>query len=96
VQPRPGGSLTSASASHETPYGRATSAWTRESGRFELIVDVPPNTTATVRLPGATLGSVTEGGKAIAGVDGITGSKQDGADAVIEVGSGHYVFKSSS
>ena len=92
VQPRPGGSITSASASHQTPYGRASSAWTRANGRFELTVDVPPNTTATVRLPGATLGNVTESGRPAAGVEGVTGSKQEGADAVIDVGSGHYVF----
>ena len=96
VQPRPGGSITSASASHETPYGRASSAWTRDGGRFELTVDVPPNTTATVRLPGATLGNVTEDGKPVAGVQGVTGSKQDGADVVIDVGSGHYVFRTTT
>ena len=92
VQPRPGGTITAASAMHQTPYGPARSAWTLGGGRFELTVDVPPNTTATVRLPGATLASVTEGGKALTGLDGVTGSRQNGADAVVEVGSGHYVF----
>jgi alpha-L-rhamnosidase len=59
-------------------------------------VDVPPNTPATVRLPGATLGNVTEDGKPVAGVQGVTGSKQDGADVVIDVGSGHYVFRTTT
>jgi len=92
VQPRPGGSITAASAAHDTPYGRARSAWTRSGARFELAVDVPPNTTATVRMPGASLAAMTEGGKPLAGLDGITGSRQDGADAVIDVGSGRYQF----
>jgi alpha-L-rhamnosidase len=92
VQPRPGGTFTSASAKHETPYGAARSAWTLSGGRFELAVDVPPNTTATVRLPGAALASVTEGGKPLAGLAGVTGAKQDGKDVVVGVGSGQYVF----
>src|SRR4029077_2619791 len=43
IQPRPGGGFTSVKASHETPYGRVGSAWTRQGGRFELAVEVPPN-----------------------------------------------------
>jgi alpha-L-rhamnosidase len=92
VQPRPGGGFTSAKASHETPYGKAASAWTIADGRFELLVEVPPNTTATVRLPRAQLAGVTEGGKALADGNGITGRKQDGEVVVVEVGSGQYRF----
>jgi alpha-L-rhamnosidase len=92
IQPRPGGSFAEARARHETPYGPATSAWTLAGGRFTLTVDVPPNAAATVRLPGATLPAVTESGKPLTGVEGIGESRQDGGDAVIEVGSGHYVF----
>jgi alpha-L-rhamnosidase len=92
VQPRPGGTITAASATHETPYGAARSAWTLGGGRFELAVDVPPNTTATVRLPGATLAAVTEGGRPLDGLDGIASARQDGRDVVVAVGSGHYGF----
>ncbi|HEX5115418.1 MAG TPA: family 78 glycoside hydrolase catalytic domain [Pseudonocardiaceae bacterium] len=50
--PRPGGGLTSAAASHETPYGTAGIAW-----RFvddDMLVDlvVPPGCAADVLLPG--------------------------------------------
>ncbi|MFD1734558.1 alpha-L-rhamnosidase C-terminal domain-containing protein [Deinococcus malanensis] len=50
--PRPGGGLTSAWATHLTPYGEARVAWTLENNTFTLNVTVPPNTTATVTLPG--------------------------------------------
>jgi alpha-L-rhamnosidase len=50
VAPRPGGGLTSASGSVLTPYGRASSSWTLEGGRFSLRVEVPVSTTATVEL----------------------------------------------
>ena len=90
IQPRPGGGLTSVRASHETPYGKVASAWTRADGRFELLVEVPPNTKATVRLPKAQLGTVTEGGSPLG--DGFGGRRQDGADTIVEVGSGRYRF----
>jgi alpha-L-rhamnosidase len=52
VAPRPGPGLTSAGATHETPYGAASVAWTLTGGTaFSLDVTVPPNTTAEVVLP---------------------------------------------
>jgi alpha-L-rhamnosidase len=73
-------------------YGKVSSAWTLEGGRLELAVEVPPNTRATVRLPGATLADVTEGGLSLAGGSGIAGQRQDGDAVVVEVGSGRYSF----
>jgi alpha-L-rhamnosidase len=52
IQPQPGGGLTSARATLRTPYGVASSAWKITAGKFTLAVTVPPNTIATVRLPG--------------------------------------------
>jgi alpha-L-rhamnosidase len=52
VAPRPGRGLTSAAATHETPYGPAAVAWTLSGGTvFSLEVTVPPNTTADIVLP---------------------------------------------
>jgi alpha-L-rhamnosidase len=52
VEPRPGPGLTSAAATHETPYGTAEVAWTLSSGTtFAIDVIVPPNTTADILLP---------------------------------------------
>jgi alpha-L-rhamnosidase len=92
IQPRPGGGFTNVKASHETMYGRVASAWTQKDGRFELVVEVPVNTRATVRLPGATLANVTESGRALAGGSEMAGSRQDGEVVVVEVGSGRYSF----
>lgn len=51
VAPRPGGGLTSARATHETPYGPAAVSWTLDGQSFALDVTVPPNTAAQVHLP---------------------------------------------
>jgi alpha-L-rhamnosidase len=92
IAPHLGGDFTEVNARHDTPYGRAASHWTKTASGFDLSVDVPPNTTATVHLPNAKLEAVTEGGKPIQGLDGVTASRQDGETAVVEVGSGQYRF----
>jgi alpha-L-rhamnosidase len=76
-------------------YGPLSSAWTLKDGRFELSVEVPPNTRATVRLPKAQVAGVTEGGQALAKGNGIADWRQDGDAVAIEVGSGQYRFASS-
>ena len=92
IQPQPGGGLTRAEARLETPYGEAASGWARADGRLTVSATVPANAHGTVRLPGATLDAVTEGGRAVAGAPGVKGAIQDGGDVVVEVGSGSYVF----
>lgn len=52
VAPRPGGGLTSAKASHETPFGTAKVEWTYEAGKLSVSVDVPYGATAQVDIPG--------------------------------------------
>jgi alpha-L-rhamnosidase len=51
VAPRPGGHLSSAAATHESPYGRAEVAWTLDGETFTLDVNVPPNADAEISLP---------------------------------------------
>jgi alpha-L-rhamnosidase len=92
VRPHPGGGLTHARATLNTMYGPAASAWELADGRLRLDVTVPPNTHATVRLPGAVLAQVTESGGAVATADGVTRAVQDGEDVIVEVGSGRYQF----
>lgn len=43
--------LESASATHETHYGRASSGWKKSGGKVRIDVVVPPNTTATIVFP---------------------------------------------
>ncbi|MGY1602273.1 family 78 glycoside hydrolase catalytic domain [Geodermatophilus sp. SYSU D00815] len=51
IAPRPGPGITSAAATHETPYGTAAVSWSVDGSAFALELTVPPNTTAEVSLP---------------------------------------------
>ena len=87
IQPQPGGGLTYARASHATMYGRVSSDWEIKNGRFDLAIEIPANTRATIRLPGATREQVTEGGKPLS-----ASAQQNGDVVLVEVGSGQYDF----
>ncbi len=52
IAPRPGGSLTYASAAYQSVYGEVSVCWekTEEDYRYKIVI--PPNCTATLRLPG--------------------------------------------
>ncbi|HVL38391.1 MAG TPA: alpha-L-rhamnosidase C-terminal domain-containing protein, partial [Fimbriimonadaceae bacterium] len=52
-RPLPGGDITWARGSLESPYGRIESHWRIEDGRFKWKVVVPPNTSAEAWLPGS-------------------------------------------
>ena len=93
IAPRPGGSFTSVAASHETMHGRVASAWKKEAAGMELAVEIPPNTTATVRLPAAQMAKVTEEGQVPAGRPGVIDVRQVGDSVVVEAGSGSYRFR---
>jgi len=52
IRPLVGGPLTSARADLETPYGKAASGWILENGILKIEALIPPNSTATLVLPG--------------------------------------------
>jgi alpha-L-rhamnosidase len=79
LRPQPGGPLTWAKASYESPYGTIRSAWQRTAAGLEWQVTVPPNTTATAHVPAAPGEQVTLDGQAVAG-------------ATFELGAGSYAF----
>jgi alpha-L-rhamnosidase len=95
IEPRPGGGLTKAGTSVESMYGLVASSWEIADGKMTLKIEVPANTTATVRLPNAKLAEVSEGGKPVEGRTGISRTRQIQDAVVLEVGSGKYLFESA-
>jgi alpha-L-rhamnosidase len=82
VKPYPVPALTFARATHQSPYGTISSGWKREGGKLALTVTIPPNTSATIYVPGKT---VTEAG-------GLKVAREEAGEAVFEAGSGTYRF----
>jgi len=52
IRPQPGGTITSASVSHKSPYGQIKCSWMLKDEQLVVDIAVPPNSSATVELPG--------------------------------------------
>jgi alpha-L-rhamnosidase len=92
VGPVPGGGLTHAKATFDTPYGPAASGWRIADGRFELDVNIPPNTSAQVVLPVGATDGVTEGGRPLAELAGAMGLKAAEGRVSLTLPAGDYHF----
>jgi len=93
IQPHPGGGLTHVRARHDSFYGPIESGWRLAGKKMIVNVEIPPNATATVRLPRARLADVRESGKRLDKSEAITDTVQDGDAAVMRMGSGRYSFE---
>jgi alpha-L-rhamnosidase len=85
INPQPVGDITSAKASFHSPYGIIISDWRKKADRFELHVEIPANTTATIFFPAGPDQSIIMNGT-------IVRSIFKNGRAVIKVGSGIYNF----
>ncbi|MEU8950763.1 family 78 glycoside hydrolase catalytic domain [Streptomyces sp. NPDC048489] len=85
IDPRIVGNLTHVEGSYQTPHGPVATRWSLAKGTFRLTLDVPPNTTAEVRLP--------RGGHTPDAPAGATFQRVDGDRAIYRVASGSYAFK---
>ncbi len=94
IAPTPGGGLTWANVAYDSIRGRIASEWKIDGNTFTLHVAVPPNTTAMVHVPAASVEAVKEGGQPASKADGVKSAAYDDGAAVFEVGSGDYVFES--
>jgi len=92
IRPHPGGGLSWARGSYRSVRGPISSAWERRDGRFALHVELPPNVTASVRVPSANAAEVRDtegrGPVEVAGFPGAQGVRE----AVFQVGSGVHEF----
>ena len=93
IKPAVVGDLTWVKCSHQSLYGKIVSNWRREAGKLRLEVTIPPNTTATVFVPAAKSGDVTESGQPAANAKGVKFLRAEKDAAVYEVGSGTYIFE---
>lgn len=92
VQPHIGGGFGNASAVLQTYYGKLSSGWKVEADKILMDVEIPANTTATVYVPAASTGTVTESGMALGSVKDITVDRTEAGYVVLTLGSGVYHF----
>jgi alpha-L-rhamnosidase len=95
IRPLPCGDLTWVKSRYDSIHGPIVSDWKIADGRFELRVEIPANTTATIYVPAKDAAAVTESGKPVAEAGGVKFVKMEGLAAVFLVESGRYVFTST-
>lgn len=78
--------------SYESPYGEIVSNWKAQDDVFEWQISIPPNSTATVYIPGI---DIRENGKAIDSSQEITFLRREGTSSVYKIPSGSYLLTSN-
>ncbi len=96
IRPEPVGDVTSARATHRSPYGLIVSDWKKAGKSFKLTVTIPANTTATVYLPAAASARLTEGGQPLAHHPELQVLGFAEGRARVKAGSGTYHFEVDS
>ena len=84
IEPKPGGGLTHAEATYDSPYGIIKSSWKVDSGRIHYEFTVPPNTSATSTLHGKQSEPI-EG-------DGVSNIQLQDDRIIFDLKSGSYSF----
>jgi len=92
LAPHPGGGLTNADAEFASLYGKIKSGWKIEGNDMVYEAKVPPNTTATISLPGATAGQVMLNSQPLSEALKQSLKKTDKGIS-FTVGSGNYKFR---
>jgi alpha-L-rhamnosidase len=92
IRPEIVGDVTWAKANYQSPYGTISSSWKKETGKFELSVSIPANTTATICLPVSKTATVTSGNQNIKNRKDMKFIGYRDGKALVKVGSGNYTF----
>lgn len=87
-----GGKLTSATAEHQSMYGKIVSSWEVSKNEVCVRVEIPANTTAVIRLPNVDSAEIKENNMEIAQAEGVVFFENRDQDVWIEVRSGVYTF----
>ena len=92
IRPQPVGDLTGLSVMFNAPYGWVNTKWESTDQRFELNITIPPNTTATVRIPAANANWISEGKKKLKEHSELKMVRTGEGWVDVKIGSGNYHF----
>jgi alpha-L-rhamnosidase len=91
IAPQLDPALTFADTTFDSIHGPIETHWSRQGKGLRLKVSIPPNTTATVRLPGVTPLDLYEGKKLVGLARGVSFKGLEGGTSEFEV-AGDYEF----
>ncbi|HEX5790231.1 MAG TPA: glycoside hydrolase family 78 protein [Luteolibacter sp.] len=94
MTPELGAGVTWAKGHYDSIRGRIVCDWKREGDSFRWTVTVPANTSATLFIPTSAPAEITESGRPIKEVAGITPLPAQPGRAVLRVDAGTYEFAS--
>jgi alpha-L-rhamnosidase len=92
IRPNCVSNLSYVRATYDSIHGPIVSDWKLDRGKFNLHVEIPANTMATVYIPHAKVDEVREGGALATKAVGVAAYRQEPNAAVFEIGSGSYKF----
>ncbi|OIR12914.1 bacterial alpha-L-rhamnosidase [mine drainage metagenome] len=92
IKPHIGGGFTFANASLQTYYGKLSCDWKVEANKMMMDVEIPANTSATIFIPAANAGSITESDKPLSSINEIKVVGIKDGYVELNIGSGVYHF----
>jgi alpha-L-rhamnosidase len=92
IAPQPVDDLAYVAASYESLYGTIRSEWRKSRECFDLAVEIPANTTATVCLPNRSEQAVRESGAPLEQAKGVRYIGEKDGCTIMEISSGKYSF----
>lgn len=95
IAPTPVGDLRWAEGSYQSLHGPIKVRWERTDGQFILNLEIPANTTATVRLPATRESAIFEGGQQAEGRKGVGTIVRKEQHVKINLASGKYEFRTT-
>ena len=95
IQPVAGNGLTWANTSYSSIRGVIATSWTNTAGNLDLVVIIPPNTSAEVSVPASNPASVTESGLPAQSAPGVAYLGASNNHAIYRVASGKYHWRST-
>ncbi len=95
IQPEMVGDITWAEATYNSVHGEISSSWKKEENLFSLKVKIPVSCKATVAIPQADPGMITESDIPITDSDNIKVVSTSDGKTMIEISSGEYFFKAN-
>jgi alpha-L-rhamnosidase len=93
VRPGPATGIEWARATHESAHGLHSVEWAADRQRFEVTVEVPPNTVADVVVPGRARALSVDGRRPRTGAAGLLRIARSGTERHLTLSCGRHVVE---